>query len=72
MMATKRRRSTNADKNLEERVTALEEIFKEVQSHLEELGTLPRRGGSLNETTVEHYLDRIVESIARHSFGKDL
>ena len=37
--------------------------FRELREHLQELSSLPRRGGSLDDRTVEHYLQLIVRSI---------
>ena len=52
-----------ANESLEERVAALEDLFRELREHLQELSSLPRRGGSLDDRTVEHYLQLIVRSI---------
>ncbi len=50
---------------LEERVAALEDLFRELRGHLDELSLLRRRGGSLNDRTVEHYSQLIVKSIEK-------
>ena len=38
-----------ANESLEERVAALEDLFRELREHLQELSSLPRRGGSLDD-----------------------